>query len=46
MVTLRNVIDIRTGNVYSVVKVKENKARYFTPVEPEPEEVEEEEEEE
>ena len=32
MITLRNVMDIRTGAVYSIVKVKASKARYFTPV--------------
>lgn len=37
MITLRNVMDIRTGNIYSVVKVKANKARYFVPVEEEEE---------
>ena len=29
MITLYNVMDIRTGNVYSVVKVKANKAKWF-----------------
>lgn len=33
MVTLYNVMDIRTGNVYSVVVVKASKAKYFVPVE-------------
>lgn len=32
-VTLYNVIDIRTGQYYSVVKVKESKAKYFVPAE-------------
>jgi hypothetical protein len=31
MVTLYDVIDIRTGKHYSVVKVKESKARFFIP---------------
>ena len=31
MVTLYNVIDIRTGQHYSVVRVKANKARWFVP---------------
>ena len=31
-------MDTRTGNVYSVVKVKANKARFFVPVEEEAEE--------
>lgn len=38
MITLRNVMDIRTGNEYSVVRVKANKARYFVPIVEEPEE--------
>ena len=33
MVTLYNVMDTRTGQHYSVVRVKENKARWFVPVE-------------
>lgn len=33
MITLYNVADIRTGNVYAVVKVKANKARWFVPAE-------------
>lgn len=31
MVTLFNVMDIRTGNVYTVAKVKASKARWFIP---------------
>ena len=31
MVVLHNVIDIRTGIYYSVVRVKENKTRFFMP---------------
>lgn len=33
MITLYNVMDIRTGNIYSVVRVKESKAKWFVPVE-------------
>lgn len=33
MITLHDVMDTRTGNVYSVVKVKANKAKWFVPVE-------------
>lgn len=33
MVTLYDVIDIRTGNHYSVVKVKKNKAKWFVSAE-------------
>lgn len=29
MITLRNVIDIRNGQHYSVVRVKANKAHWF-----------------
>lgn len=36
-VTLYNVIDIRTGQYYSVAVVKENKAKYFVPAEAETE---------
>lgn len=38
MVTLYNVEDIRTGNFYSVVRVKANKARFFIPADPPEEE--------
>lgn len=31
MITLTDVIDIRTGKHYSVVKVKANKAKFFVP---------------
>lgn len=31
MITLYDVMDIRTGNIYSVVRVKANKARWFVP---------------
>ncbi len=31
MITLHNVIDIRTGRHYSEVRVKANKARWFVP---------------
>ena len=34
MVTLYNVIDIRTGKFHSVVKVHASKAKYFIPAEP------------
>lgn len=34
-VTLYNVIDIRTGQHYSVAVIKENKAKYFVPAEQE-----------
>lgn len=37
MIELHNVMDIRTGKVYSEVRVKANKAKWFVPVEPEPE---------
>ena len=30
-ITLYDVIDIRTGQYYSVVNVKANKAKYFIP---------------
>lgn len=33
MITLYNVMDIRNGREYSVVIVKENKARWFVPIE-------------
>lgn len=29
MITLYNAIDIRTGNLYSVVKIKESKRKFF-----------------
>ena len=32
MITLYNVMDIRTGGIYSVVKVKSNKAKWFVPI--------------
>ena len=32
MITLHNVMDTRTGNVYSVVKIKANKAKWFVEV--------------
>ena len=40
MVILHDVIDIRTGAHYSLVRIKENKARFFIPApsEDEPEE--------
>ena len=40
MVVLHNVIDIRNGAHYSIVRIKENKARFFIPApsEEEPEE--------
>jgi hypothetical protein len=38
MVTLRNVIDIRTGQFYLLVKVQARKAKYFVPAEAEIEE--------
>lgn len=31
MITLYNVIDIRNGNFYSIVKCKQRQARYFIP---------------
>ena len=31
MVTLRNVIDIRTNKFHSVARVKENMVKYFIP---------------
>ena len=31
MITLNDVIDTRTGRHYSVVRVKENKAKWFIP---------------
>lgn len=31
MITLHNVMDIRTGNTYTIVKVKASKARWFVP---------------
>ena len=33
MVTLKNVIDIRTGKYHSIARVKENAVRYFIPAE-------------
>lgn len=33
MITLCDVMDTRTGQCYSVVRVKANKARWFVPVE-------------
>ena len=36
MITLYNVIDIRTGQRYSIVRVKENKARWFVAADEEP----------
>lgn len=33
MIELHNVMDIRTGREYSVVKVKPAKAKYFVPIE-------------
>ena len=33
MVTLYDVIDIRTGNYYSVAVVKQRNAKYFVPAE-------------
>ena len=33
MITLNNVMDIRTGQVYSVAVVSPKNARYFIPVE-------------
>jgi hypothetical protein len=41
MVTLRNVVDIRTGQFYSIVRVKSNKARFFQEIVEEEEEKEE-----
>ena len=32
MITLYNVIDIRTGQRYSIVCIKESKAKFFIPV--------------
>lgn len=32
MITLYDVMDTRTGNIYSVVKVKANKAKWFVPI--------------
>lgn len=46
MVTLYNVIDIRTGQFYSIVKVSARKAKWFVPGEPPAEEEPEVEEEE
>ena len=33
MITLYNVMDVRNGKCYSVVKVNEKKARFFVPIE-------------
>lgn len=33
MITLYNVMDTRTGNVYSVVRIKANKVKWFVEVE-------------
>ena len=33
MITLHDVIDIRTGMYYSVVRVKQRNARWFVPAE-------------
>lgn len=33
MITLHDVIDIRTGMYYSVVRVKKRNARWFVPAE-------------
>ncbi len=33
MITLHNVIDIRTGQHYSEVRVKASKAKWFVPAE-------------
>ena len=33
MVTLENVIDVRTGKFHSIVKVKARLAKYFVPAE-------------
>ena len=41
MVTLYNVIDIRTGQIHSVAIIKEQHAKYFIDAETEPEEEEE-----
>lgn len=38
MITLRDVVDIRTGQFYSIVKVKQRNARWFVPAETESEE--------
>lgn len=38
MVTLYNVIDTRTNKFHSVVRVKENKVKWFVPAEPPEEE--------
>ena len=35
MITLRNVIDVRTGKRHSIAVVKENKVKYFVPAEEE-----------
>ena len=32
MIELHNVMDIRTGNIYSVVRVKASKAKWFIQV--------------
>ena len=38
MITLYNVMDIRNGRVYSVVRISQRKARFFVPVVQETEE--------
>ena len=40
-ITLKNVIDIRTNQFYSVVIVSEKKARFFVPANAETEVIEE-----